>query len=281
MEIYHRISDIRDYVKARRREGKKIGFVPTMGYLHQGHLTLMERAKEENDIVIASIFINPTQFGPDEDYEDYPRNLEHDAKLAKGVGIDIIFAPKVEEIYLKDACTRVEVDDLTTKLCGASRPGHFRGVCTIVTKLFNIVNPDRAYFGQKDAQQVLVIKKMVEDLNFDVKIVVVPIVREEDGLAMSSRNKYLSTKEREAALILFKSLTLAKNMIEAGKRDANLIKSQIIKNIENEPLARIDYVHIANEKNLKEVDLVTGKILIALAVYIGETRLIDNILLEV
>ncbi|OCL25693.1 pantoate--beta-alanine ligase [Orenia metallireducens] len=281
MEIYHRISDIRDYVKARRREGKKIGFVPTMGYLHQGHLTLMERAKEENDIVIASIFINPTQFGPDEDYEDYPRNLEHDAKLAKGVGIDIIFAPKVEEIYLKNACTRVEVDDLTTKLCGASRPGHFRGVCTIVTKLFNIVNPDRAYFGQKDAQQVLVIKKMVEDLNFDVKIVVVPIVREEDGLAMSSRNKYLSTKEREAALILFKSLTLAKNMIEAGKRDANLIKSQIIKNIENEPLARIDYVHIANEKNLKEVDLVTGKILIALAVYIGETRLIDNILLEV
>jgi pantoate--beta-alanine ligase len=281
VEIYHRISDIRDYVKARRREGKKIGFVPTMGYLHQGHLTLMERAKEENDIVIASIFINPTQFGPDEDYEDYPRNLEHDAKLAKGVGIDIIFAPKVEEIYLKDACTRVEVDDLTTKLCGASRPGHFRGVCTIVTKLFNIVNPDRAYFGQKDAQQVLVIKKMVEDLNFDVKIVVVPIVREEDGLAMSSRNKYLSTKEREAALILFKSLTLAKNMIEAGKRDANLIKSQIIKNIENEPLARIDYVHIANEKNLKEVDLVTGKILIALAVYIGETRLIDNILLEV
>lgn len=280
MEIFKTISEVRKYVKQERRAGKTIGFVPTMGYLHQGHLTLMKEAKKDNDIVIVSIFVNPTQFGPTEDYEQYPRNLEYDATLAKEVGVDIIFAPEVEEVYLKGAVTTVRVDGLTDRLCGASRAGHFDGVCTIVSKLFNIVNPDKAYFGQKDAQQVLVIKKMVADLNFDLEIITVSIVREADGLAMSSRNKYLNQKEREAALVLYRSLQLAEQLVAAGETDAKLIKEEIIKLINQEPLAKIDYVEIVNQDNLEDINKIQGEILIALAVYIGETRLIDNLMLE-
>ncbi|PRX35805.1 pantothenate synthetase [Orenia metallireducens] len=280
MEIFKTISEIRKYVKQERRAGKTIGFVPTMGYLHQGHLTLMKEAKKDNDIVIVSIFVNPTQFGPTEDYEQYPRNLEYDATLAKEVGVDIILAPEVEEVYLKGAVTTVRVDGLTDRLCGASRAGHFDGVCTIVSKLFNIVNPDKAYFGQKDAQQVLVIKKMVADLNFDLEIITVSIVREADGLAMSSRNKYLNQKEREAALVLYRSLQLAEQLVAAGETDAKLIKEEIIKLINQEPLAKIDYVEIVNQDNLEDINKIQGEILIALAVYIGETRLIDNLMLE-
>jgi len=280
MEIFKTISEIRSYVKQERRAGKTIGFVPTMGYLHQGHLTLMKEAKKDNDIVIVSIFVNPTQFGPTEDYEEYPRNLEGDATLAKEVGVDIIFAPEVEEVYFKGAVTTVRIDGLTDRLCGASRVGHFDGVCTIVTKLFNIVNPDKAYFGQKDAQQVLVIKRMVADLNIDIEVVTVPIVREADGLAMSSRNKYLNQTEREAALVLYKSLQQAQQLIASEKVDAKLIKEEMIKLINQEPLAKIDYVEIVNQNNLEEINRVEGKVLIALAVYIGETRLIDNLMLE-
>ncbi|WP_018248242.1 pantoate--beta-alanine ligase [Orenia marismortui] len=281
MKILKKISEVREYVKARRKEGKSIALVPTMGYLHQGHLTLMKKAKEDNDIVIASIFVNPTQFGPTEDYEDYPRDLERDVNLAKEIGVDIIFAPEVEEIYLKDELTTVTVDSLNERLCGGSRSGHFDGVCTIVSKLFNIVNPDRSYFGQKDAQQVLIIKKMVDDLNFDIKIVTVPIVREEDGLAMSSRNKYLNKEERKAALVLYSSLKLAKKLIVSGERNANFIKEEIISLINQEELAEIDYVKIVKQSNIEEINEIEGEILIALAVYIGQTRLIDNLMLDV
>ncbi|WP_134114048.1 pantoate--beta-alanine ligase [Orenia marismortui] len=281
MKIFNKISELRDYVKERRKESKSIALVPTMGYLHQGHLTLMKKAKEDTDIVIASIFVNPTQFGPTEDYEAYPRDLERDVNLAKEVGVDIMFAPETEEIYLKDELTTVTVDSLNERLCGASRPGHFDGVCTIVSKLFNILNPDQAYFGQKDAQQVLIIKKMVDDLNFDIEIVTVPIVREEDGLAMSSRNKYLNKEERKAALVLYSSLKLAKKLIASGERNANLIKEEMISLINQEDLAEIDYVKIVKQSNLEEINEIEGQILIALAVYIGQTRLIDNLMLEV
>ncbi len=281
MKIINRISKIRDFVKNNRKKGKEIGFVPTMGYLHQGHLTLMKKAKAQNDIVVASIFVNQTQFGPGEDYENYPRDLKRDVQLAKEIGVDAIFIPEVEEIYLPQSATTVSVEGLTDYLCGASRPGHFAGVCTIVTKLFNIVNPDRAYFGQKDAQQVLVIKRMVKDLNFDIEIVAVPIVREDDGLAISSRNKYLNDQQRKASLVLYNSLQLAKELIEGGKRDTSLIKEEIIRLISKEELATIDYVEIVDQDTLEGIKEINGKILIALALYIGEIRLIDNLMLDV
>ena len=281
MKIIKEIYKIREFLKEERAKGKEIGFVPTMGYLHKGHLALMETAKEENDIVVTSIFVNPTQFGPDEDYDEYPRDLKRDAELASEVGVDLIFAPQPEEIYLSGAATTVSVEGLTDHLCGAHRPGHFDGVCTIVTKLFNIVNPNRAYFGQKDAQQVLVVKRMVKDLNFDIEIVTVPIIREDDGLAISSRNKYLDKEEREAALVLFKALELADDLINAGLRDANVIKEKLVEKIEAEPLAEIDYVGIVGQERLETLNRIEGKVLIALAVYIGETRLIDNLMLEV
>ncbi|SDC84828.1 MULTISPECIES: pantoate--beta-alanine ligase [unclassified Candidatus Frackibacter] len=281
MKIIKEIYKIREFIKEERAKGKEIGFVPTMGYLHKGHLALMETAKEENDIVVTSIFVNPTQFGPDEDYDEYPRDLKRDTELAAEVGVDLIFAPQPEEIYLSGAATTVSVEGLTDHLCGAHRPGHFDGVCTIVTKLFNIVNPNRAYFGQKDAQQVLVVKRMVKDLNFDIEIVTVPIIREDDGLAISSRNKYLDKEEREAALVLFKALELADDLINAGLRDANVIKEKLVEKIEAEPLAEIDYVGIVGQERLETLNRIEGKVLIALAVYIGETRLIDNLMLEV
>ncbi|GAB6099799.1 pantoate--beta-alanine ligase [Halanaerocella petrolearia] len=281
MEIYTTISEIKEFIKSQKLAGEEIGFVPTMGYLHQGHLSLMKEARQDNDIVIASIFVNPTQFGPDEDYKEYPRDLDRDAELAAEVGADIIFAPDVDEIYSPNAATTVQVEGLTDKLCGACRPGHFTGVCTIVSKLFNIVNPDRAYFGQKDAQQVLVIKRMVKDLNFDLDIVTVPIVREEDGLAVSSRNKYLNQAERGAAIVLYKSLQLAQGLIEDGVTSSLVIKEQMLRQLTQESLAKVDYVEVVNQDTLEKVEEVQGKVLIALAVYIGETRLIDNLMLEV
>ncbi len=281
MQVFKKIDPLRNEIKKEKKSNQEIGFVPTMGYLHQGHLALLKEAREENDIVVLSIFVNPTQFGPDEDLDEYPRDIERDLELAKEVGCDLVFIPDVDEIYSPQAATKVIVENLTDKLCGASRDGHFSGVSTIVTKLFNITLADRAYFGQKDAQQVLVIKRLVKDLNFDLEIKTVDIVRENDGLAISSRNKYLDSKQRKAALILFKSLKLAKELIKKGERDAELIKEKMERRIANEPLAEIDYVEIVAQDDLTTIKKIKGKILIAVAVYIGETRLIDNLMLEV
>jgi pantoate--beta-alanine ligase len=281
VEIFKTIAEIREFVSSKRQAGAEIGFVPTMGYLHEGHLSLMSTAEEENDVVVASIFVNPTQFGPGEDYEEYPRDLERDADYAANVGVDAIFAPDVNEMYNPDHATKFELAGITEKLCGASRPGHFSGVCTIVTKLFNIINPDRAYFGQKDAQQVLVIKKLVAELNFNLEIRTVPIVREEDGLAVSSRNKNLQKEERKAATVLYESLQLAQAEIEAGTRDTAVIKEKMTNLIEQEALAEIDYIELVDQNSLEELARVKGKILIAIAVYIGDIRLIDNLMMEV
>ncbi|MCK8824893.1 pantoate--beta-alanine ligase [Fuchsiella alkaliacetigena] len=281
MEVCRQINEVREFVKEQKREGQEVGFVPTMGYLHQGHLSLMKEARKDNDIVVVSIFVNPTQFEPDEDYEEYPRDLERDLKLAAEVGVDLVFAPEVEEVYSTQSLTTVQVADLSDRLCGESRPNHFTGVCTIVSKLFNIVGPDRAYFGQKDAQQVLIIKRLVKDLNFEIEIVTVPIAREKDGLAISSRNKYLNESEREAALVLYNSLQLAKKLIIAGEKNAEIIKTKIVERIKGEPLAELDYVEIVDQNTLASLSEVKNKVLIALAVYIGQTRLIDNIMLEV
>ncbi|KPU27176.1 pantoate--beta-alanine ligase [Caloranaerobacter sp. TR13] len=281
MDIIKSIDQMKNIIADEKAKGKSIGFVPTMGYLHDGHLSLMKRAKEENDVVVVSIFVNPIQFGQGEDYEVYPRDIERDSKLAESVGVDYIFAPEVKEMYPEGYNTFVEVLGVTDKLCGASRPGHFRGVTTIVMKLFNVVTPDKAYFGQKDAQQVYVIKQMVRDLNMDVKIISCPIVREHDGLALSSRNTYLSEEERKQALVLSKSLFWAQNMINKGERNAKTLIEGIKSMINEMPLADIDYVEIIDYDTFREVEKLKGNILIALAVKIGKTRLIDNILVEV
>lgn len=268
-------------MQEQRKHGKTIGLVPTMGYLHQGHLSLMERARQECDVVVISIFVNPTQFGEGEDFDEYPRDLERDAGLAESVGVDAIFAPPVEEMYPGGYCTYVNVEKLTDVMCGASRPGHFRGVCTVVSKLFNIIQPHKAFFGQKDAQQAIVIKRMVKDLNIPVEVITCPIVREEDGLAMSSRNVYLNPRERKAALVLSRSLALARQMIKQGERDRRKVQEAMQNLIEQEPLAKIDYIAIREGENLAEIDDLHGKVLIALAVRIGKTRLIDNMQMEV
>ncbi|QIB27990.1 pantoate--beta-alanine ligase [Caloranaerobacter azorensis] len=281
MKIIKSIEEMKSIISDEKSKGKSIGLVPTMGYLHDGHLSLMKRARKENDVVVASIFVNPKQFGQGEDYEVYPRDIERDSKLADSVGVDYIFAPEVKEMYPEGYNTYVEVLGVTDKLCGASRPGHFRGVTTVVTKLFNIVTPDRAYFGQKDAQQVYVVRQMVRDLNMDVNIISCPIVREHDGLAMSSRNTYLSEEERRQALVLSKSLFWAEDMINKGERDAKTLIKGIKSMINEMPLADIDYVEIIDYDTFREVEKLKGNILIALAVRIGKTRLIDNILVEV
>lgn len=282
MRVLNTIKDIRTITKEARRNGKSIGFIPTMGYLHEGHLSLVKKAREENDLVIVSIFVNPTQFGPGEDFDSYPRDLERDSKLVEDVGADIVFSPSVKEIYPSGCSTYVDTDgDITKRLCGASRPGHFKGVTTIVTKLFNIITPDRAYFGQKDAQQVAVIEQMVRDLCMDVDIVSCPIVREEDGLAMSSRNTYLGEEERKAAIILSKALSSAEEVIKEGERDASKVSALIVNKINSQPLSKIDYVEIVCDKTLEAIEEIKGGILIALAVKIGRTRLIDNVRLEV
>ncbi|MBU5473833.1 pantoate--beta-alanine ligase [Roseburia sp. MSJ-14] len=276
MKIITTIEELRPIIKGWKREGLTVGLVPTMGYLHDGHKSLIVKAVAENDKVVVSDFVNPTQFGANEDLSSYPRDIERDAALCEAAGADIIFHPEPEEMYYPDKCTFVDMDKLTKGLCGKTRPVHFSGVCTVVSKLFNIVTPDRAYFGQKDAQQLAVIKRMVRDLNFDITVVGCPIVREADGLALSSRNTYLSDEERKAALILNKSLTLGKEMIEAGEKDAAKVREAIIKNMETEPLAKVDYVEIVDNENLEPVQTIDVPCLVATAVYIGKTRLIDN-----
>lgn len=269
-------AEVRVQVKQWKREGKTIGLVPTMGYLHEGHASLMKRAREENDKVVVSIFVNPIQFGPAEDLASYPRDFDRDSEVCREMGVDLIFHPQPDEMYQKDFCTYVDMDVLTEQLCGKSRPTHFRGVQTVVSKLFHIAAPDRAYFGEKDAQQLAVIRRMVRDLNFDIEIVGCPIVREEDGLAKSSRNTYLSKEERQAALVLSKSVKEGKHLIEAGETDAVAVKASMRAVIESEPLARIDYVEIVDGDSLQPIDTISGPVLGAVAVYIGKTRLIDN-----
>lgn len=276
MMILSDIKDVRSKVKEWKAHGLSVGLVPTMGYLHEGHESLIKRAVLENDKVVVSVFVNPTQFGPNEDLEDYPRDLDRDSNLCEKAGAELIFHPEPKEMYGEGACTKVHVDGLTTGLCGKSRPIHFDGVCTVVSKLFNIIPADRAYFGEKDAQQLAVIKRMVRDLNFDIEIVGCPIIREEDGLAKSSRNTYLSIEERKAALVLSRSLSKAKEVINSGVTDVSVIKEAICEIIKKEPCAKIDYVEIVDSEELVSVDKIEKDVLIALAVYIGKTRLIDN-----
>ncbi len=261
--------------------GKTIGFVPTMGALHQGHISLIRKSKKENDISIISIFVNPAQFGQREDYKKYPRSFSNDEKSAKSEGVDIIFAPKVEEMYPRGYLTYLNVEKLSDILCGAYRPGHFRGVCTVVLKLFNIVRPTRAYFGQKDYQQFQIIKKMTEDLNLNIKLVIMSIVREHDGLAMSSRNNYLSVKEREQALVLSEALKKAEEMIKLKKeRSLPRIINQMEKIVKTQSSAKIDYIKICHPESLKEMKKIKNEVLVALAVWIGKIRLIDNVLVN-
>ncbi|MBU2700667.1 pantoate--beta-alanine ligase [Sporomusaceae bacterium BoRhaA] len=281
MEIITTVRELKKCLHLAKKQGKTVGLVPTMGYLHEGHLTLMRKAREENDCVVASIFVNPLQFGQGEDFESYPRDLKQDSLRAASVGVDWVFAPKVAEMYpqgFENMNTFVEVSGVTAGLCGASRPGHFRGVATVVSKLFHIVEPDRAYFGQKDAQQVVVIQKMVQDLNMNVTIVPVPIVREADGLALSSRNLYLGSAERQAALVLSQSLQLATKLLESGVQESDKILQQMTELIQREPLAALEYLVIVDKETLESVSDIQGPILIAMAVRIGKTRLIDNII---
>ncbi|MEG1291332.1 MAG: pantoate--beta-alanine ligase [Lachnospiraceae bacterium] len=277
MQIINTIEEIRGLIKTWKTEGMTIGLVPTMGYLHAGHKSLIDKAVSENRRVVVSNFVNPIQFGENEDLSSYPRNLEQDAALCENAGADIMFCPKPEEMYYPDKCTFVDMNQLTKGLCGKTRPVHFSGVCTVVTKLFNIVTPDRAYFGEKDAQQLAVIKRMVRDLNFGLTVVGCPIVREADGLALSSRNTYLNMEERKAALILNSALTKGKEMINSGETNAEKIKELIVNTLLTEPLARIDYVEIVDGENLEPVEQVSKSTLIAIAVLIGKTRLIDNV----
>lgn len=276
MKIAGTVEEVRTQVKAWKKEGLSVGLVPTMGYLHEGHASLIKKAVEQNDKVVTSIFVNPMQFGPTEDLESYPRDMGKDSALCESLGVDLIFHPEPEEMYKPGFCSHVDMDVLTSTLCGKSRPVHFRGVCTVVNKLFNIVAPDRAYFGQKDAQQLAVIKRMVTDLNMDIEIVGCPIVREGDGLAKSSRNTYLSPEERKAALILSKAIFLGQEMVAGGEKDASVVKAAMIAKIQTEPLARIDYVEIVDGMTMQPTDTIKNPTLAAMAVYIGTTRLIDN-----
>ncbi len=279
MEVIREVKKMQAFSDDIRKEGKRIGFVPTMGYLHEGHLTLMDKAKELSDVLVISIFVNPIQFGPQEDLKQYPRDFERDKKLAYERGVDVIFYPKEEEMYDKDFQTYVEVQKVTKNLCGLSRPGHFRGVATVVAKLFNIVKPHIAVFGKKDYQQLVTIKRMVKDLNFDIEIVGVDTVREEDGLAMSSRNEYLNEKERKAALCLYSSIKEVKRLYERGERTSKVLIKRAKEIIEAEPLAKIDYVKICDPETIEDIDKIEDKGLFALAVKIGKARLIDNTVL--
>lgn len=277
MKIVSTVEEVRKQIKEWKMQGQSIGFVPTMGYLHEGHKSLMDCARKENDRVVVSIFVNPMQFGPAEDLADYPRDLEHDTKICESAGTDLIFHPEPEEMYDGDFCSFVDMSVLTEGLCGKTRPVHFRGVCTVVTKLFNIVTPDRAYFGQKDGQQLAVIRRMVRDLNMDICIVGCPIVREEDGLAKSSRNTYLSPEERKAALVLSQAVRLGAELAKTEK-DAKKVVLAMKDKIQTEPLARIDYVEAVDALSMQPVKTLEGDCMLAMAVYIGKTRLIDNVL---
>ena len=278
--LLKKVDEVRSLVEQWRKQGLTVGYVPTMGALHEGHESLIKRAYEENDKVVVSIFVNPMQFGPKEDLESYPRDLKRDSEVCEKAGTDLIFHPENEEMYFNDFSTFVDMNGLTKGLCGKSRPMHFRGVCTVVTKLFNIVSPDRAYFGEKDAQQLAVIKRMVRDLNIDIEIIGCPIIREEDGLAKSSRNTYLNEEERKAALILSKSVALGKKMVADGETSAAVVKEAMIKKIESEPMAKIDYVEAVDGLSMQPVEEIKAPALVAMAVYIGKTRLIDNFIVE-
>jgi len=280
VRLVQTVAEMKSIARELHKQNKSIGFVPTMGYLHEGHLSLVRRARTENDVVVVSIFVNPTQFGPKEDFDRYPRDLERDLRLLEPLGVNYVFHPSVEEMYPRNYSVYVEEVSLSRYLCGASRPGHFRGVCTVVTKLFNIVKPTRAYFGQKDAQQFRILKRMVENLNMDVEMIELPIVRESDGLAMSSRNVYLSPEERKEATRLYKALKRAEELIENGEREVPVIKAEMMK-VLNHPLLKIDYVEIVNEATLEPIERIDGKVLIALAVFVGKARLIDNTIIEV
>ena len=276
MRIIRSIKEMADFSRRLRKKGQRIGFVPTMGYLHEGHLSLIRKARKETDAVVVNIFVNPAQFGPREDFKKYPRNFIRDRRLSKSCGVDIIFYPNAKEMYPQSYRTYVNVEEITENLCGASRPGHFRGVATIVAKLFNIVQPDIAYFGRKDAQQAAVIEQMVKDLNIPVKIKVLPTVREKDGLAMSSRNAYLNINQREDALVLRQSLLKARTLIKSGEKNSGRIKAAMKSMIDKKKTAKIDYVSIVDTKDLKDVERIKNRVLIALAIKIGPTRLIDN-----
>lgn len=281
MVIATTIEEVRAQVRAWKQEGLTVGLVPTMGYLHEGHASLVDKAVSMCDRVVASDFVNPTQFGPNEDLEAYPRDFDRDCALLEEHGCAMVFHPEVSEMYAEDAATYVEIlSDMPKQLCGKTRPIHFRGVCTVVSKLFNIVTPDKVFFGQKDAQQLAIIRRMVRDMSYGIEIVGCPIVREEDGLAKSSRNTYLSPEERQAALILSKSIFLGQKMVEEGETDANKIVAAMTANIQTEPLARIDYVSAVDGVTMMPVDQIQGTVLVAMAVYIGKTRLIDNFIVE-
>jgi pantoate--beta-alanine ligase len=279
MQIVKTIAEIRAMVKEWKAQGLSIGLVPTMGYLHEGHKSLITRAVAENDKVIVSDFVNPTQFAPNEDFESYPRDIEADAALCEEAGATVIFNPEADEMYQKNL-TFIDMNKITKVLCGKTRPIHFSGVCTVVGKLFNITKADRAYFGQKDAQQLCVIRQMVKDLNFDIEIIGCPIIREADGLAKSSRNTYLSAEERKAALCLSRSLNIGKELISNGEVSADKITAAIRKELEAEPLAKIDYVELVDFNTLETVSEIKKPVLCAIAVYIGKTRLIDNFIIE-
>jgi pantoate--beta-alanine ligase len=276
MQVAKNIADMK---VARMKSLGSVGFVPTMGYLHQGHLALVQQARAENSVVVVSIFVNPTQFGPTEDFKTYPRDTERDLAMLRKEKTDIVFMPTAEEMYPERFSSWVDVEKVTDRLEGSYRPGHFRGVATVVAKLFNIVEPTRAYFGQKDAQQVLVIKKMVEDLNMNLQVIVSPTVREKDGLAMSSRNIYLNPQERRAATTLFKALKLARTLRENGETNADIIRQHMTSLIGREPLAKVEYVSIADNDTLEELSKIDRPALVSLAVRFGKTRLIDNIIL--
>ena len=280
MKTLTRVIQMKVEARDTKAQGKTIGFVPTLGNLHEGHLSLVRESLRKTDVTVVSIFVNPTQFGPGEDFAQYPRNLERDSEVLKKEGVDYLFVPGPEEMFHKGHNTYVDVYDLKDKLCGRSRPIHFRGVCTVVIKLINIVGPDVSYFGQKDAQQAIILKRMVEDLNLDVMIDVLPIVREKDGLALSSRNEYLKKEERKAALVLSKGLKEAQMMVEKGEKRSDVIIDRVKEMINQEPLAKIDYVEIVDMDSLDPVIRIEKETLAVLAVFVGKARLIDNVILR-
>ena len=281
IEVVHTIKEVRETVKEWRKEGLSVGLVPTMGFLHEGHKSLIDKAVAQNDRVVVSVFVNPMQFGPTEDLDKYPRDLAADTRLCEAAGANLIFNPEPSEMYDEGFCSFVDMNGPTAELCGKSRPIHFRGVCTVVNKLFNIVQPDRAYFGQKDAQQLSVIRRMVMDLNIPIEIVPCPIIREADGLAKSSRNTYLNPEERKAALILSRAVKVGQQCVENGERDTHKVVDAMKALIETEPMARIDYVEAVELNSVQKIDKVQGEVLFAMAVYIGKTRLIDNFIVNI
>ena len=280
MILARTVKEVKDQVREWKKQGFSVGLVPTMGYLHEGHQSLVKRAVAENDKVVVSVFVNPIQFAPNEDLETYPRDLEADCALCESTGAAMVFHPEPSEMYGDDFTTFVDMTGVTKELCGKSRPTHFRGVCTVVNKLFNIVTPDKAYFGQKDAQQLAVIRRMVRNLNMNLEVVGCPIIREADGLAKSSRNTYLSAEERKAALVLRKAIFLGEKMIKDGERDGDKVLSAMTQLIESEPLAKIDYVEMVKWDSIEIHHQIDGPVLTAIAVYIGKTRLIDNFIAE-